>query len=303
MPAVIASPVPLVRADGKGYTYAGESVDGFANRPELPLPLRVRLARLCERYAPEQLSPVQRELLASPLAKRDAAGQPSAVLDAFQANSADAEKAWEEGVYAQLSTRHSEWVADPGSHPLVARGARYPLTLRHLYLSGVEEDELRRLTEEGLIPAHPTGGGRSYFSVAVTRVLLLANTRSSRKPMDSLAVEAAVLAADPELAAEWSRLALARTVAASLIRHRADHELSQRQLAHRLGTSPSRVVELESGEVNPTLGTLAKIAAATGIEFAIDIAPADRTPRLVSQTVIEEPAHAYGGASVRVAGV
>lgn len=73
MSVVIASPVPLVRADGKGYTYAGESVDEFADRPELPQTLRVRLARLGERYAPEQLSPVQRELLASPLAKRDAA--------------------------------------------------------------------------------------------------------------------------------------------------------------------------------------------------------------------------------------
>jgi DNA-binding XRE family transcriptional regulator len=304
MSVVIASPVPLVRADGNGYTYAGESVDGFADRPELPQTLRVRLARLGERYAPEQLSPVQRELLASPLAKRDAARQPSAVLDGFRANAADAEKAWDEGAYAQLSARQSEWVADPGSHPFVGRDARYPLTLHHLYLlSGVDEDELRRLTEVGLIPAHPTGGGRSYFSVAVALVLLLANTRSSRKLMDSLAVEAAVLAADPELAAEWNRLTLARTVAASLIGHRADHELSQRQLARRLGTSPSRVVELESGEVSPTLGTLAKIAATTGIEFAIDIAPADQTPRLVSQTLIDAPAHAYAGASVRVAGV
>jgi len=131
MHAVIASPVPPVRADGKGYTYAGESVDGFADRPELPQPLRVRLARLAERYAPERLSPVQRELLASPLAKRDAARQPSAVLDGFQADAAEAERAWEEGVYAQLSATQKEWVADPASHPFVSDGARYPLTLSH----------------------------------------------------------------------------------------------------------------------------------------------------------------------------
>jgi hypothetical protein len=73
-----------VRADGKGYTHAGESVDGFADRPELPQTLRVRLARLGERYAPERLSSVQRELLASPLAKRDASRQPSAALDGAQ---------------------------------------------------------------------------------------------------------------------------------------------------------------------------------------------------------------------------
>jgi DNA-binding XRE family transcriptional regulator len=304
MPVVIASPVPLVRADGKGCTYEGESVDGFADRPELRQPLRVRLARLCERHTPELLSPVQRELLASPLAKRDAARRPSAELDGFDANAADAEKACEEGVYGQLSAVQTEWVADPGSHPFLERGTRYPLTLRHLrLLSGVDENELRRLTEEGVIPAHPTGSGRSYFSVAVARALLVAEARSSRTPMDSLAVEASMLAADPEFAAEWTRLALARTVAARLIGYRADHGFSQRRLADRLGTSTSRVVELESGEVSPTLATLAKIAAATGIEFAIDVAPAGREPRLVSPTVTDAPTHPYAGAYVRVSAV
>jgi hypothetical protein len=57
--------MPLVRADGEGYTYAGAWVDGFADRPELPLPVRVRLARLGERYAPRKLSAAQRDLLAS----------------------------------------------------------------------------------------------------------------------------------------------------------------------------------------------------------------------------------------------
>jgi DNA-binding XRE family transcriptional regulator len=113
--------------------------------------------------------------------------------------------------------------------------------------------------------------------------------------------QSAMLAADPELAAEWNRLALARAVAVSLIGYRADHGLSQRQLAHRLDTSTSRVVTLESGEVNPTLETLAKIAAATAIEFAIDIAPADREPRLVTEAVTDAPAHTYAGVSVRVA--
>lgn len=109
-----------------------------------------------------------------------------------------------------------------------------------------------------------------------------------------------MLAGAPELAAEWNRLALARKVAASLIGHRADHGLSQRQLADRMGTGTSRVVELESGEVGPTLGTLAKIAATTGIEFAIDVAPAGCEPRLVKQAVTDAPASFYAGASVRI---
>lgn len=113
---------------------------------------------------------------------------------------------------------------------------------------------------------------------------------------------AAHLASDPEFAAEWERLALARLVAVQLIGYRADHGLSQRGLAERLGVSQPRVVELESGEKNPQIETLVKIAAATGIEFAIDIAPIGREPKLVGKAVKDTPAHVYAGASLLVAG-
>jgi DNA-binding XRE family transcriptional regulator len=112
---------------------------------------------------------------------------------------------------------------------------------------------------------------------------------------------AAELAADPEFAAEWERLAVARMLAVALIRYRSEHDLSQRALAAKLGVSQPRIVELESGEKNPTFDTIAKIAAATGLEFAIDIAPAGRAPQLVGKAVRDTPAHVYGGASVLVA--
>jgi DNA-binding XRE family transcriptional regulator len=110
------------------------------------------------------------------------------------------------------------------------------------------------------------------------------------------------LASDPEFAPEWERLALARMVAVQLIGYRADHGLSQRELAERLGVSQPRVVELESGEKNPRIETLVKIAAATGLEFAIDIAPVGREPKLVGKAVKDTPAHIYAGASMLVAG-
>ena len=185
MHAAITSPVPLVRADGAGYTFAGESVDGFDDRPDLAQSLRVRVARLGERYAPEKLSTAQRERLTTPLAERDAAMQPSRALDRFHADAVDAERAWEDGVYARLSAAQREWVTDPGSHPLVARGTRYPLTLRHLsLLSGLGERELRRWVDDGLIPAHPACQGRCYFSVAVARVLQLAQTLGQNVEQD-----------------------------------------------------------------------------------------------------------------------
>lgn len=112
---------------------------------------------------------------------------------------------------------------------------------------------------------------------------------------------AAELAADPEFAAEWERLALARMVAARLAGYRSAHGLSQRGLAERLSVSQPRVVELESGEKNPQIETLVKIAAATGLEFAIDIAPAGQEPKLVGKAVKNTPAHIYAGASLLVA--
>lgn len=111
----------------------------------------------------------------------------------------------------------------------------------------------------------------------------------------------AELAADPEFAAEWERLALARMVAARLAGYRFDHDLSQRALAKLLGVSQPRVVELESGEKNPQIETLVKIAAATGLEFAIDIAPVGQEPKLVGKAVKDTPAHIYAGASLLVA--
>jgi DNA-binding XRE family transcriptional regulator len=113
-------------------------------------------------------------------------------------------------------------------------------------------------------------------------------------------VLAAALEADPEFTAEWERLALARIVATRLIAYRSENGLSQRELAKRLGVSQPRVVELESGEKNPQIETLVKIAAKTGLEFAIDIAPVGQEPKLVGKAIKKMPAHIYAGASILV---
>lgn len=109
-------------------------------------------------------------------------------------------------------------------------------------------------------------------------------------------------AADPEFREEWERLALAREVANELILFRAKHDLSQRGLAKLLGVSQPRVAELESGEKNPTIETLVQLSRATGLEFAIDVAPADREPRLVVKRVRDRRAATlHGDVSVLVA--
>lgn len=88
--------------------------------------------------------------------------------------------------------------------------------------------------------------------------------------------------ADPSFRAEWQRLAPAREFAASLLRYRAERELSQRALAAKLGISQPRVAKLESAEHNPEIDTIIRAVRRLGIEFALDIAPADRRPALVT---------------------
>jgi transcriptional regulator with XRE-family HTH domain len=87
---------------------------------------------------------------------------------------------------------------------------------------------------------------------------------------------------DPSFRAEWQRLAPAREFAATLLRYRVEHQMSQRALAAELGVSQPRIAKLESAEHNPEIDTIIRAVRRLGIEFALDIAPADRKPTLVS---------------------
>lgn len=88
-------------------------------------------------------------------------------------------------------------------------------------------------------------------------------------------------------------------MAAELVRHRSENGLSQRALADRLGVSQPCVARLESGEHNPDLDTLVNVSRATGLEFVIDIAPAEQTPRLVTKQVRDRrPTYVEGEVSV-----
>lgn len=100
------------------------------------------------------------------------------------------------------------------------------------------------------------------------------------KTFDQLVAEEE--SSDPSFRAEWQRLAPAREFAATLLRYRAEHELSQRALAKKLGVSQPRVAKLESAEHNPDVDTIINAVRRLGIEFVLDVAPASRKPTLVT---------------------
>jgi transcriptional regulator with XRE-family HTH domain len=94
---------------------------------------------------------------------------------------------------------------------------------------------------------------------------------------------AAQLGADPAFRAEWERSAFGRAVAVAIVRYRAQHDLSQRDLAKRLGMKQPQVARLELGEVNPSIDTLMRISSQLGIEFTIDVRPAGSPARNVTK--------------------
>jgi transcriptional regulator with XRE-family HTH domain len=90
--------------------------------------------------------------------------------------------------------------------------------------------------------------------------------------------------ADPEFRAEWERLAVARAMAATVIAYRADHDLSQRELAELLDVPQPQVARLESGEYEPSHRTLMRLASRLGLEFTISITAADREPKQLTKS-------------------
>lgn len=119
---------------------------------------------------------------------------------------------------------------------------------------------------------------------------------SPRKNFDALVAKEQLT--NPSFKAEWQRLAPAREFAATLLRYRSEHRLSQRALAEKLGVSQPRIVKLESGEHNPEIDTIINAARRLGIEFVLDVAPASRKPALVTARAQKNGAIAHEEVSV-----
>jgi ribosome-binding protein aMBF1 (putative translation factor) len=89
------------------------------------------------------------------------------------------------------------------------------------------------------------------------------------------------LEADDDVRIAWEETALAREVALRVLAFRTEHGLSQVAFGRMIGVSQPRVATIESGEHEPSISTLKRLANALEIEFAIDITPAGKPPRLL----------------------
>ena len=61
----------------------------------------------------------------------------------------------------------------------------------------------------------------------------------------------------------------------ALVRARTAANLTQAELARRIGTTQSAVARLEGGRVSPSFATLRRYAEATGTRLTVGLIPAD----------------------------
>ena len=78
---------------------------------------------------------------------------------------------------------------------------------------------------------------------------------------------------DPEYVAAYDALEEEFALANALIGARNSANLTQEELAIRMGTSQSAIARLESGRTMPSTRTLRKLAEATGTKLRIVLEP------------------------------
>jgi ribosome-binding protein aMBF1 (putative translation factor) len=76
---------------------------------------------------------------------------------------------------------------------------------------------------------------------------------------------------DPETKKEYDALAPRYAVISKLIAARIRKKLSQKQVAAKIGTKQSAIARFESGNVNPSLDFLQKIASVMGLKLTIHL--------------------------------
>ena len=76
---------------------------------------------------------------------------------------------------------------------------------------------------------------------------------------------------DNDFKAEYDRLKPRYDAIEQIIKARKEQNMTQAELARKVGTQKSNISRLESGNYNPSLGFLAKVSAALGKRLNIHL--------------------------------
>ncbi len=76
---------------------------------------------------------------------------------------------------------------------------------------------------------------------------------------------------DPAYRVEYDRTRFANEIAIRVLRYRTEHGLTQTAFGGLVGMRQPHVARLESGEQEPSLSTLVRLAGALGEDFTVEI--------------------------------
>lgn len=79
---------------------------------------------------------------------------------------------------------------------------------------------------------------------------------------------------DPEIRAEWDALQPEFAIIQAMIDAEKNTGMTRQQLAEKTGIAQSDISKLETGNGNPTIKTLQKLAAGMGMVLHIEFRPA-----------------------------
>lgn len=79
------------------------------------------------------------------------------------------------------------------------------------------------------------------------------------------------LLSDPETKREYDKLAPRYAVISQLISARIKNNMTQKEVAEKIGTKQSAIARLEAGSTNPSLEFLQKIAQVMGYKLTVHL--------------------------------
>ncbi len=78
---------------------------------------------------------------------------------------------------------------------------------------------------------------------------------------------------DPEFKKEWDEMEPEFQLIKAMLKGREEQNLSQRQLADITGITQADISKIETGEANPTLETIKRLAAGLGMTLNLSFSP------------------------------
>lgn len=78
---------------------------------------------------------------------------------------------------------------------------------------------------------------------------------------------------DPDFKQEWDAMEPEFAIAQAMINARKESGLTQRQLSEQTGIAQADISKLESGNANPSIRTLQRLAAGMGMRVKIEFQP------------------------------